>query len=88
MIFFDLLLVLWLERMSLCFPPQVHLQTQQKVSRGLLGMGVQVLKSHGVLAFYNGLTASLGRQVSGLMTLLLPQRLLCGRVMHENTISC
>jgi len=47
-----------------CFLPQVHLQTQQKVSRGLLGMGFQVMKSHGVLAFYNGLTASLGRQVS------------------------
>lgn len=42
---------------------QVHLQTQQAISKGVLGMAVQVVKVHGVLALYNGLTASLGRQV-------------------------
>ena len=46
---------------------QVHLQTQQLVSKGVTGMAVEVVKTKGVLALYNGLTASLGRQVhSGL----------------------
>ncbi len=34
------------------------------VSKGVVGMAVQVVRTHGVLALYNGLTASLGRQVS------------------------
>lgn len=42
---------------------QVHLQTQQQVTKGLAGMAVHVVRSHGVLALYNGLTASLTRQV-------------------------
>lgn len=45
------------------FSLQVHLQTQQVVSKGVIGMAVQVVKTQGVLALYNGLTASLGRQV-------------------------
>ena len=42
---------------------KVHLQTQQKVQTGLIGMGIKVLKSDGVLALYNGLSASILRQV-------------------------
>ena len=43
---------------------QVHLQTQQMVSKGVFGMAIQVVKTKGVLALYNGLSASLGRQVN------------------------
>ena len=41
----------------------MQLQTQQVVSKGVVGMAVQVVRNHGVLALYNGLTASVGRQV-------------------------
>ncbi len=43
---------------------QVHLQTQQEVQRRFLGMAVHVVRNQGVRALYNGLTASLTRQVS------------------------
>jgi len=47
---------------------KVHLQTQQKAEMRLIGMGVHVVKNHGFLALYNGLTASLLRQLSYSMT--------------------
>lgn len=43
---------------------KVHLQTQQQVQKGLVGMTVQVVKNHGILALYNGLSASLCRQLT------------------------
>jgi len=43
---------------------QVHLQTQQKGKIGLIKMGIKVLKSDGIFGLYNGLTASLLRQVA------------------------
>lgn len=43
---------------------KVHLQTQQVVSKGVVAMAIQVVKTQGVLALYNGLTASLGRQIT------------------------
>ncbi|CAB3995964.1 Mitochondrial dicarboxylate carrier [Paramuricea clavata] len=43
---------------------KVHLQTQQKVQTGLAGMAVKVVKSDGVLALYNGLSASVLRQLT------------------------
>lgn len=46
-----------------CLSLQVHLQTQQEVKRRMMGMAVHVVKSDGVLALYNGLSASLCRQV-------------------------
>lgn len=49
--------------LTVCVCVQVHLQTQQVVSKGVFGMAIQVVKTEGLLAFYNGLTASLGRQV-------------------------
>lgn len=48
---------------GLSFWPQVHLQTQQQVKKRMMGMAVHVVKSDGVLALYNGLSASLCRQV-------------------------
>ena len=42
---------------------QVHLQTQQKGKIGLIKMGIKVLKTDGIFGLYNGLTASLLRQV-------------------------
>ena len=42
---------------------QVHLQTQQSGNMRLVGMGVHVVRNHGPLALYNGLSASLLRQV-------------------------
>lgn len=42
---------------------QVHLQTQQEVKRRMIGMAIHVVKNDGPLALYNGLSASLCRQV-------------------------
>ena len=42
---------------------QVHLQTQQQVTQRLSSMAVHVVRTQGVLALYNGLSASLMRQV-------------------------
>lgn len=51
---------------SRCAPaPQVHLQTQQEVKLRMTGMALQVVRSDGILALYNGLSASLCRQVPG-----------------------
>lgn len=44
-------------------PPQVHLQTQQEVKMRMMGMALRVVRTDGVLALYNGLSASLCRQV-------------------------
>jgi len=47
---------------------KVHLQTQQKAELRLVGMGAKVVRNHGVLALYNGLSASLCRQLTYSMT--------------------
>lgn len=47
---------------------KVHLQTQQKGKIGLVQMGVTVVKSDGILGLYNGLSASLLRQLTYSMT--------------------
>ncbi|KTG32034.1 hypothetical protein cypCar_00029540, partial [Cyprinus carpio] len=47
---------------------QVHLQTQQEVKMRMTGMAMQVVRSDGVLALYNGLSASLCRQMTYSMT--------------------
>lgn len=47
---------------------KVHLQTQQRVKIGLVRMGVKVVQSEGVLGLYNGLTASVMRQLTYSMT--------------------
>ena len=44
---------------------QVHLQTQQEGRTGLWGMGKRVLRTQGIAGLYNGLSASLTRQVWG-----------------------
>ncbi|TMS23039.1 Mitochondrial dicarboxylate carrier [Larimichthys crocea] len=41
---------------------KVHLQTQQEVKKRMVGMAIHVVKTDGVLALYNGLSASLCRQ--------------------------
>ncbi|KAJ0050452.1 hypothetical protein NL108_003677, partial [Boleophthalmus pectinirostris] len=46
----------------------VHLQTQQEVKKRMLGMAVHVVRNDGVLALYNGLSASLCRQMSYSLT--------------------
>jgi dicarboxylate transporter 10 len=43
---------------------KVHLQTQQEGKRGLWEMGVRVVQTQGVRGLYNGLTASLTRQLT------------------------
>lgn len=48
----------------------MHLQTQQKVEMGAFSMGVKVVRNEGALGLYNGLSASVLRQVR-LMKLLL-----------------
>lgn len=47
---------------------KVHLQTQQKAEMRLIGMGVHVVKNYGFLSLYNGLSASLLRQLTYSMT--------------------
>ncbi|XP_072319237.1 mitochondrial dicarboxylate carrier [Eucyclogobius newberryi] len=47
---------------------KVHLQTQQEVKKRMLGMAVHVVRHDGVLALYNGLSASLCRQMSYSLT--------------------
>ena len=41
----------------------MHLQTQQEVKLRMTGMALQVVRSDGILALYNALSASLCRQV-------------------------
>lgn len=43
---------------------KVHLQTQQKATEGLLGMGAKVVRSEGFLGLYNGVSASILRQMT------------------------
>ncbi|XP_064406845.1 mitochondrial dicarboxylate carrier-like [Halichondria panicea] len=43
---------------------KVHLQTQQEVVQGFVGTTFNVVKRHGFLTLYNGLSASLSRQLS------------------------
>ncbi|XP_061534758.1 mitochondrial dicarboxylate carrier isoform X1 [Phycodurus eques] len=47
---------------------KVHLQTQQEVKKRMFGMAVHVVNNNGVLALYNGLSASLCRQMSYSLT--------------------
>jgi len=47
---------------------KVHLQTQQGGKIGLIQMGIKVFKSDGIFGLYNGLTASLLRQMTYSMT--------------------
>ncbi|XP_077381490.1 mitochondrial dicarboxylate carrier [Festucalex cinctus] len=47
---------------------KVHLQTQQEVKKRMFGMAVHVVENNGVLALYNGLSASLCRQMSYSLT--------------------
>ncbi|XP_059005983.1 mitochondrial dicarboxylate carrier isoform X2 [Mustela lutreola] len=47
---------------------KVHLQTQQQVKLRMTGMALQVVRSDGVLALYNGLSASLCRQMTYSLT--------------------
>ncbi|ROL53064.1 Mitochondrial dicarboxylate carrier [Anabarilius grahami] len=47
---------------------KVHLQTQQEVKMRMTSMATQVVRSDGLLALYNGLSASLCRQMTYSMT--------------------
>lgn len=47
---------------------KVHLQTQQTKELGMVGMGIKVFKNDGFLALYNGLSASLLRQLTYSLT--------------------
>ncbi|CAH8585672.1 unnamed protein product [Schistosoma turkestanicum] len=47
---------------------KVHLQTQQKKEFGMVGMGIRVWKRDGILALYNGISASILRQLTYSMT--------------------
>ncbi|KAM4890258.1 mitochondrial dicarboxylate carrier [Sylvia borin] len=47
---------------------KVHLQTQQEVKMRMMGMAMHVIRTDGFLALYNGLSASLCRQMSYSLT--------------------
>lgn len=46
------------------FAFKVHLQTQQKASKGLISLGIDVVKNDGIIGLYSGISASILRQVS------------------------
>jgi len=43
---------------------KVHLQTQQSTSKGLVSLGVDVIKNDGILGLYSGISASILRQMT------------------------
>ncbi|XP_051491032.1 mitochondrial dicarboxylate carrier isoform X2 [Apus apus] len=47
---------------------KVHLQTQQEVKMRMMGMAMRVIRTDGFLALYNGLSASLCRQMTYSLT--------------------
>ncbi|KRX26123.1 Mitochondrial dicarboxylate carrier [Trichinella nelsoni] len=47
---------------------KVHLQTQQEGKIGLIRMGIKVFKTDGIMGLYNGLSASLLRQLTYSLT--------------------
>uniref|UniRef100_A0A5F8GJY0 Solute carrier family 25 member 10 n=1 Tax=Monodelphis domestica TaxID=13616 RepID=A0A5F8GJY0_MONDO len=47
---------------------KVHLQTQQKLKMRMTGMAIRVVQTDGFLALYNGLSASLCRQMTYSLT--------------------
>uniref|UniRef100_UPI00398F3721 mitochondrial dicarboxylate carrier-like isoform X1 n=2 Tax=Pristiophorus japonicus TaxID=55135 RepID=UPI00398F3721 len=47
---------------------KVHLQTQQEVKMRMTGMALNVIRNDGILALYNGLSASLCRQMTYSLT--------------------
>ncbi|XP_051888780.1 mitochondrial dicarboxylate carrier-like isoform X1 [Pristis pectinata] len=47
---------------------KVHLQTQQEVRMRMTGMALHVIRNDGILALYNGLSASLCRQLTYSLT--------------------
>ncbi|KAG5444535.1 hypothetical protein CSKR_114464 [Clonorchis sinensis] len=47
---------------------KVHLQTQQKKEVGMIGMGIRVFRRDGFFALYNGISASILRQLTYSMT--------------------
>uniref|UniRef100_A0A8C3CW58 Mitochondrial dicarboxylate carrier n=1 Tax=Cairina moschata TaxID=8855 RepID=A0A8C3CW58_CAIMO len=47
---------------------KVHLQTQQEVKMRMMGMAMRVVRTDGFLALYNGLSASLCRQMTYSLT--------------------
>ncbi|XP_039418375.1 mitochondrial dicarboxylate carrier isoform X1 [Corvus cornix cornix] len=47
---------------------KVHLQTQQEVKMRMMGMAMHVIRTDGFLALYNGLSASLCRQMTYSLT--------------------
>uniref|UniRef100_A0A5F4WDP3 Mitochondrial dicarboxylate carrier n=1 Tax=Callithrix jacchus TaxID=9483 RepID=A0A5F4WDP3_CALJA len=47
---------------------KVHLQTQQEVKLRMTGMALRVVRGDGILALYNGLSASLCRQMTYSLT--------------------
>ncbi|XP_033923420.1 mitochondrial dicarboxylate carrier isoform X2 [Melopsittacus undulatus] len=47
---------------------KVHLQTQQEVKMRMMGMAMHVIRNDGFLALYNGLSASLCRQMTYSLT--------------------
>uniref|UniRef100_A0A8C6ZM62 Solute carrier family 25 member 10 n=1 Tax=Nothoprocta perdicaria TaxID=30464 RepID=A0A8C6ZM62_NOTPE len=51
-----------------CTLGPVHLQTQQEVKMRMTGMALRVVRADGVLALYNGLSASLCRQMTYSLT--------------------
>lgn len=67
---------------------KVHLQTQQVVKQGFVQMIISVVRNDGFLALYNGLTASILRQLTYSGTRYGVYEVLKGRVLKNNDGTC
>lgn len=63
---------------------KVHLQTQQKVEMGMFSMGVKVVRTDGFLGLYNGLSASILRQLTYSLTRFAIYDTVKGRILASN----
>ncbi|KAE8575965.1 hypothetical protein XENTR_v10004000 [Xenopus tropicalis] len=63
---------------------KVHLQTQQEVKMRMTGMAISVIRNDGFLALYNGLSASLFRQITYSLTRFAIYETARDRLMQDN----
>ncbi|XP_059804350.1 mitochondrial dicarboxylate carrier isoform X2 [Hypanus sabinus] len=63
----------------------VHLQTQQEVKMKMTGMALHVIRNDGILALYNGLSASLCRQLTYSLTRFAIYETVRDRLARGNT---
>lgn len=61
---------------------KVHLQTQQQANKGLLKLGVEVVKNDGIMGLYNGISASICRQMTYSTVRFGMYEVLCSKLLE------